>query len=123
MSQSRILVVDDEESLLQLICTILTRHGYATGGCKNGAEAKSTFADDAQVWDLAIVDQSLPDIKGAELAEWMAEQRHDTKLLICSGWPFDVQSLPVEIRHRFATLQKPFLPADLLCALRGLLGC
>lgn len=123
MPQFRILLVDDEETLLQLMCTILMRHGYETGACKDGAGAKVAFADAAQPWDMAIVDQSLPDANGADLAQWMAEQPGETKFLICSGWPFDLQTLPAGIRQRFAAIQKPFLPAELMCAVRNLLGC
>ena len=123
MPQPRILLIDDEESLLHLMCTILARHGYETQACKDAAAAKQAFTDGSSPWDLAIVDLSLPDEKGDVLAQWMAAQQPVARFLICSGWPFNVQDLPAEIRHRFGAIQKPFIPADLLCSVRALLGC
>ena len=105
-----ILLIEDEPQLLRLMQVYLTKFGHTVQGCGTAADARAAFAESGSTCDLLVVDLTLPDGDGAELAAELAEQNAAVSVLICSGYVYDVSALPDSIRRRAATLQKPFLP-------------
>ncbi len=63
--EARILVVDDEESITQLLCTALRYEGFATAAAASGREALRAAAEFRP--DLVLLDVMLPDIDGFEV--------------------------------------------------------
>jgi DNA-binding NtrC family response regulator len=106
----RILLVDDEPPLLKLMQTYLARLGYSVEACPDGASAKAAFASNPGGFDLVVADVTLPDISGQDMAVEMAANAGDLRVLLCSGYPVQLTSIPAEIRDRFDCLDKPFLP-------------
>ena len=119
----RILAVDDDPQLLRLLKVFLERSGYAVvASCANGEDAVREVRSDPAGIDVAVVDLTLPDIQGDQAALQMLALNPNLKILICSGYPYEVESLPAEHRGNFAHLQKPFLPKMLLDAVADLLA-
>ena len=106
--KATLVLVDDEPSLLRLMKTYLGRMGYLVHACENGKCAEAAFLDNKI--DAMVVDLTLPDISGEELTIQLANKHPDLRVLVCSGYPFNLDSLPASIRVRCASLQKPFLP-------------
>jgi len=78
MSKEKILVVDDEEDILELVRYNLAREGYTVACAVTGEEAlKSTASDPA---DLIILDLMLPGIDGLEVARRL-KQNPGTKAI------------------------------------------
>lgn len=65
MQKKRVLVVEDEESLLKLLTVILTVNGYEVFGASTGNEALGKLSD--ETFDLIILDIMLPDINGYDI--------------------------------------------------------
>jgi len=63
--RNRILIVEDEESLLKLESIILTSKGYQVTGCSDGASALDEIARNPP--DLVILDIMLPGMDGFEV--------------------------------------------------------
>jgi len=61
----RILVVDDERDVLNLICKVLTRHGYEGVPFQHPGEALEQLQ--SEYFDVALLDVHLPDKDGVEL--------------------------------------------------------
>ena len=99
----------------------LERTGYAVTCCPDGKSALATVAGRSAEFRLLIADLSLPDMEGHEMALQILDYCPDIRVLLCSGYPFDVESLPEAVRSRFATLQKPFVPQMLTRAVEELL--
>ena len=66
MSKEKILVVDDEEDILELVRYNLVREGYAVACAATGEEALKSAASDPV--DLIVLDLMLPGIDGLEVA-------------------------------------------------------
>ena len=64
-SGARVLVVDDEESITQLLCTALRYEGFTTASAGTGREALGTVSSFRP--DLVLLDVMLPDIDGFEV--------------------------------------------------------
>jgi CheY-like chemotaxis protein len=73
-SKGRILIADDDPSILRLITTILEREGYAVVSTRDGREAYKTLQTDAN-FTAAIFDVVMPHIAGPELVRFMQTEK------------------------------------------------
>ncbi|MFA5515864.1 MAG: response regulator [Desulfuromonadales bacterium] len=65
MSKNKILIVEDEESLLKLESILLTSKGFDVKGVPNGQAALDSIAEEPP--DLVLLDIMLPEIDGFEV--------------------------------------------------------
>lgn len=71
MEKQRILIVEDEESLLKLESILLTSKGYQVQGVANGKEALEAIKTTPP--DLVLLDIMLPEIDGFEVCQRIKE--------------------------------------------------
>ena len=84
MSNARILVVDDEADIRQLVQEILSEEGYVVDVAANAAEARAACA--RQVPDLVLLDIWMPDTDGISLLkEWQQAQSLAAPVVMMSG--------------------------------------
>jgi len=119
---ARILLVEDEVSLIQLLEKYLRRLGYEVEAYPASKDALHSFEGAPQSYDLVIADLGMPDIPGDTLLTRMLEIRPDLRILICSGSPFFLANLPKALEKQVAFLQKPFVPKMLSEAVAQLLS-
>ena len=119
---AHLLIIDDEEPLLNLMETYLKRLQYTVEKAADATQAMYLFRQDPTRFQLVVADITLPDRKGDALALEFYALNPQIKILLCSGYPFEVDSLPVAIRSHFASLQKPWLPKMLASAIAELLA-
>jgi twitching motility two-component system response regulator PilG len=75
MKKKRILIVEDEESLLKLETILLTVKGYEVSGASTGTTALEKLS--GETFDLILLDIMLPDIDGYEICRRIKEHpRH-----------------------------------------------
>ena len=121
MGSGRILVVDDEPSLLGVLQRYLTRLGYDVVTALGGEEAYRALQAEPASFSAVLADLSLPDIPCTELLSRMLLLNPSLGLLICSGSDLDVASLSADLRNRVTFLRKPFLPRALAETIEGIL--
>jgi DNA-binding NtrC family response regulator len=119
---ARVLLVEDETALLQLLEKYLTRLGYDVESHSSAHAAFHSFAANPAVWRLVIADMSMAELPGHLLVERLFALNPDVRCLLCSGTPFDVSSLPLAIAGKTEFLLKPFLPSMLAEAVEKLLA-
>jgi DNA-binding response OmpR family regulator len=117
----KILLVEDEPALLQLLGKYLQRMGFEVETHPRPFDALRRFEAAPHGYDMVIADLGLPDLSGYRLLTRMLEVRPDLRILICSGSPFFVENLPSAQQRQVAFLQKPFVPKMLEEAVRNLL--
>ena len=100
----------------------LGRLNYDVESCGGAHDALALVHADPHRFALIVADLSLPDLAGNDMALKMLELNPDLRILLCSGYPFEIQTLPVEAQGKFAALQKPFLPNMLAAAVEELLS-
>jgi PAS domain S-box-containing protein len=114
----RVLVVDDEPSLLDVLAQMLRSLGYSTTCCATGTEALQLFRADPSQFDLVVTDQTMPKLTGAQLATELLSLRPDLPIILCTGYS---QIIPPEEAARLGIceyLYKPILKHDLAAAVR-----
>lgn len=119
--KKRILVVEDEVSLLQLLTLVLTKEGYEVHACQTGREAIARMKELHP--HLVLLDVMLPGLDGRAIASIMEQ---DDEL---SGIPVIVTSALVESAHMFQPFPqvkdfcaKPFVLKELVIKVKQCLG-
>src|SRR5437588_3429418 len=82
----RILLVDDDRSLLDATQAILVRSGYSVVGFSDPEEALAAFRRSPDEWDLVLTDRSMPRLSGEELAWGILQTRDDVPIIMATGF-------------------------------------
>ena len=85
-----ILVVDDESSHRELLTEILQPHHFNISTAADAKQAQGLIQK--QAYSLAIIDVSMPEINGWQLAEWLRSYAPKTKIMMLSANPRDVEA-------------------------------
>jgi DNA-binding NtrC family response regulator len=117
----KILLVEDEPPLLQLIEKYLQRLGFEVETYLKSFDALRSFEAAPHGYGMVIADLGMPDMPGDTLLTRMLEIRPDLRVLVCSGSPFFIENLPQSLQQQVAFLQKPFMPKMLAEAVQNLL--
>jgi len=110
----RILVVDDEEEVREILAESLMDFGYLVLTAASGEEALPVLVQDRSV-ALVITDVRMPGMSGLELADEIRRRWPEVKVLLISGY-----FLPQAVPQRF--LKKPFHMKELASIVRAELG-
>jgi DNA-binding response OmpR family regulator len=79
----RILVVEDDENLRKLFCTVLARHAYEVSAASDGADALGVL--DREHIDLIISDIMMPHMDGYQLIRQLREAAYTQPVLIITA--------------------------------------
>lgn len=82
----QVLVVDDEAFIMNIVAAFLTQLGYTALATTSGREALKMFHEKKEQISLVILDHSMPDITGAELAAQLRSARPDLPIIMFSGY-------------------------------------
>jgi DNA-binding response OmpR family regulator len=113
----RLLLVDDDADVREIICRVLDELGYVVREASGGAEALTALGDFTP--DLLIVDFAMPNMNGAELVTDARKRNANLKVLFVSGYS-DSAVLDAAVGGALL-LRKPFRPAELASAVRNAL--
>jgi two-component system, cell cycle sensor histidine kinase and response regulator CckA len=117
-----ILLVEDEESVRQLVAETLASRGYKVMEAENGEEALKLAGSSRETIHLMITDVVMPGISGRDLAREVLKSRPETKVLFLSGYSEDAVLHQGVLEPETAFLQKPFTLQYLARKVRELLG-
>jgi two-component system, cell cycle sensor histidine kinase and response regulator CckA len=116
-----VLLVEDEESVRQLVRETLVAKGYRVVEAQNGESGVAAAAKHDGKIDLVITDVVMPGMGGRELVKQLALTRPETKVLYLSGYTEEAISEGT-IESGAAFLQKPFTLQTLSRKVREVLG-
>ncbi len=87
----RILVVDDQEVICELIAEHLRADGHEVATVTNGIEALDLNSIEA--FDLVITDQSMPEMNGTQLAAALRSNSESIRVILLTGFGEEMQAL------------------------------
>ena len=114
----RVLVIDDDAELCQLVTRFLTREGFEISWAPNGAAGvERALAED---YSLIMLDVMMPDTDGFEVLSRIRQHRRTPVLMLTArGDTHDrIQGLEMGADDY---LPKPFEPAELVARIRAIL--
>ena len=103
----RVLVVEDQVAVAELVHDALTEIGYAVALAATAAEALARLVADEP--DLVLLDLKLPDLPGLELLDRLRAEWPKVPVVILSGTDDPILARAAMARGATAYVTKPFL--------------
>ena len=118
MPKDRILVVDDEEDILELVRYNLAREGYHVSGALSGEEALKKARN--EVFDLIVLDLMLPGIDGLEVTKKLKanEKTQNTPIVMLTAKGEEADIVTGLELGADDYITKPFSPRVLIARVR-----
>jgi two-component system OmpR family response regulator len=115
----RVLVVDDEPSILDVVSMALRHQGYEVAVAENGGDA----LNQAREWrpHAMVLDVMLPDMEGFEVARRLAGERAEIPILFLSARDNTADKVRGLTTGGDDYVTKPFSLEELLARLRNIL--
>ena len=82
----RILLVDDEPLVMEVIAEMLSRRGYQVQPVAGSLEALALFRRQPAEFDLVLTDMTMPKMTGERLSNEIKSLRPDIPVILCSGY-------------------------------------
>ena len=115
MTQPRILVIDDDRSILELVCELLADAGYAVHGTVDAIEGLSLVREQAP--DLIVLDMRMPIMNGWQFKQALDEHELAVPIVVMTAaqnarqWASEVDAI--------GYVAKPFDIDNLLSVVEG----
>jgi PAS domain S-box-containing protein len=117
----RILVVDDEKDIINIIKKIFTSLGYAVEARTSSLEALALFEAMPDKFDLVISDMTMPQMTGDMLARELIKIRPDLPVILCTGFSENISKEKAATMGIKAFLMKPLRKEELAHTIRKVL--
>jgi len=108
---AKILVVDDEPSILLLLREALTQWGYQVTCVKSAGEALEAIR--TELFDAAITDIRMPDMSGLDLLREIKRQDESIEVVMMTGYPTIASAVEALKEGAFDYLSKPLILDEL----------
>lgn len=117
--RERVLFVDDEPDLAEMVGTMLERLGYTVTAVTDSQAALDLFSASPENFDLVVTDLTMPKMTGVTLTRALKTHRPEVPVIICTGYSDSVSAgviadagidfllmKPLEISELSATIRK-----------------
>lgn len=84
MAEGRLIIVDDEPVILNLLASIFQEEPWQVTACPNGTTAMAAMRERGV--DVLLTDKNLPDIGGLELLQRARELQPDCEVIVITGY-------------------------------------
>ena len=111
MEPAKVLVVDDEPSILRLLNEALTQWGYQVTTAANAREAIEALR--TGLFDAAITDIRMPDMSGLELLREIKKHDDAIEVLVMTGYPTIASAVEALKEGAYDYLSKPLILDEL----------
>ncbi|MBT8083050.1 MAG: phosphate regulon transcriptional regulator PhoB [Gammaproteobacteria bacterium] len=121
MSAKKILIVEDEQAIREMIAFHLSRAGYETLEAGDCREAREQIADNRP--DLALVDWMLPDMSGLELTRMLkrSDEFEDLAIIMLTARAEERDKVTGLEGGADDYITKPFAPRELMARIQAVL--
>jgi CheY-like chemotaxis protein len=108
----RILIIEDEEEVAEIIADMLNEFGHAAGFSTDPRDGLDRF--EKETFDIVITDLSMPKITGWLVAEEIRRMNPSVPVIMLTGWGAQLDPEQVKESHVDSVLSKPINRADIL---------
>lgn len=115
----KILVVDDEQSLREVLSIMLKRAGYAVTSVSDGEEAIEHL--NKEIFDLVITDLRMPKVDGMEVLKAVKSASPDTVVLVITAFATADSAVEAMKQGAYDYLTKPFQVDEVQLIIRNAL--
>jgi DNA-binding NtrC family response regulator len=113
----RVLVVDDEKEIQNLLHKLLTKEGYEVDVATLPEEAIKKI--EAENYDVVLLDLMLPGVKGTEIIQEIKRRRPNCAVIIMTAFGTIPSSVEAIRKGAFDYIEKPFKKGEIQYAVRN----
>jgi PAS domain S-box-containing protein len=117
----RILVVDDQEEVDDMLVIGLGRLGYDAIGVTDPLEALQSLEEDSGAWDAVVTDDTMPAMRGLTLVSKAKAARPSLAVILCTGFNDGATDAAARAAGADAFFIKPVTPEQIAAKLRQLI--
>ncbi len=117
----RILVVDDEVSVVEMMKRRLERFGYQVTAETDSQAALDLFRSQPDKFDLVITDQTMPKMTGEQLVGALKKINADIPIIVCTGYSAKIDAKKAGLLGISAFIMKPISKKDIANVIRQVL--
>ncbi len=119
MAKTRLLIVDDEDDLRELLSQVLSNSGYEIQTASDGAQALSVLK--SATFDVVLLDIQMPKVDGIQVLKHLKSHKPQTKTIVLTGYA-DLRNA-MEAREFGAKdfISKPYKLEDVLSTIERVL--
>jgi two-component system response regulator AtoC len=110
MIAARILIVDDDEAIRELLKEFFQGLGYEINTAANGSEAMAIISQNGI--DCIISDHIMPDMNGLDLLEHLRDKKKKVPFLMITGYPTIETAVEVMKQGAYDYITKPLQLED-----------
>ncbi len=116
MKVGRLLVIDDEPDLRDVLVALLESEAAEIAIASNGAEAICRL--ETEVFDAILSDERMPKKTGMEVLRWLRERGQNTPFIIHTGYGSRQLYLDAKALKVFGIIEKPWTEETLVTTVR-----
>ena len=117
-----ILLVDDEETIIDVCTQMLQRLGYHVLEALNGQGAIDIFEKEKDIIDVVLLDMRMPGMNGATVYNRLIQIQPDVKVILFSGFFENQQIRKILKNENVDLIQKPVSLKQMSQKLENMLG-
>ena len=120
--EETILLVDDDETTLEIVTDMLSRFGYNIIRANNGESALDFIKQEETSIHLVILDMNMPGMNGRDCLKEIKKISSQMKVIISTGDPGTISGEKSDQDKASGYITKPFRLQDILTQIRNVLG-
>ena len=117
-----VLLVDDEQTITEIMEKALTLTGYRVLLARGGEEAIEVYKKNQNRIDLVVLDMIMPGMNGGKVFDRLREMNPGVKVILSSGYSLDGEASQIMERGCSGFIQKPFGIKELSQKIREVLN-
>ncbi len=115
-AEAKILVVEDDEVLRQLLIDVLTDQGYEVEAAETGEEGLGTMEQD--VFDVVLLDINLPGMDGMDVLRLVPARQPDSQVVMMTAFGTVDTAVEAMKQGAFDYINKPFSTDELVLTIQ-----
>jgi len=119
MAEGRILVVDDERNMTEVLEIFLRNEGYSVQVADSGQEALEAMRED--IFDLVITDMKMPGMSGIDLLKKIKQSNPETMVVIITAYGSTESAVQAMKSGAYDYILKPFSMEDIRLVVKNAL--
>ncbi len=121
IGKQKILIVDDEPSILKMLADMIKILGYESYQASNGMDAVEIFQQHADEIAIVFLDILMPKMNGFQVYEEIKKINPDVKVVVISGYTNEPEILNFIAQNKLRFFRKPFHIEDVVDAIKKIL--
>jgi len=118
---NKIIIIDDDLDFLKIVTSHLLNSGFKNIRTEDNSITAVSLLEKGEVFDIALIDMTMPEMTGDRLAKEILGIRPDTPIILCTGFSEKTDEKQAIKMGVADYIEKPFDQRDFALKVRKVL--